>query len=138
MASELFNKRIEEIDPINDAIVESRLAIRQQVKYLLSKHSKIKTQKELAKAMGKEPSEISKWLSGLHNLTHESIIRMEVALGQKILMTDLEGKKKYQMVKNYFLTTDAYSILMAIPTEKTITAESGGFQEMQYSDPQNS
>ena len=35
--------------------------------------------------LDKKPSEITKWLSGLHNLTLKSIIKMEVALGVNLM-----------------------------------------------------
>jgi transcriptional regulator with XRE-family HTH domain len=38
------------------------------------------TQKEFARALGKSESEVSKWLSGLHNLTLKSIAKMEAVL----------------------------------------------------------
>jgi transcriptional regulator with XRE-family HTH domain len=43
------------------------------------------SQKDLAKKMGKTESEISKWLSGLHNLTLKSITKMEVVLEATLL-----------------------------------------------------
>lgn len=42
-------------------------------------------QKDLAQAMGKSESEISKWLTGLHNLELKTIARIEVVLGEEIL-----------------------------------------------------
>ena len=35
--------------------------------------------------LGKRPSEVTKWLSGLHNLTLKSITKMEVALGVNLM-----------------------------------------------------
>jgi ribosome-binding protein aMBF1 (putative translation factor) len=43
------------------------------------------TQKELADRLGKKPSEISKWLSGTHNLTLRTIAKLEAVLGEAIL-----------------------------------------------------
>lgn len=43
------------------------------------------TQKSLAKRLGKQESEISKWLSGEHNLTFRSLTKLEAALGESIL-----------------------------------------------------
>lgn len=43
------------------------------------------SQKDLAVALHKSESEISKWLSGTHNLELKSIIRIEEALGADIL-----------------------------------------------------
>lgn len=45
------------------------------------------SQAELARMMGKSESEISKWMSGVHNFTSETIAKIEVALDEEILMT---------------------------------------------------
>lgn len=42
-------------------------------------------QADLAKAMGKKESEISKWLSGGHNFTIATIAKIEAVLGEDIL-----------------------------------------------------
>ncbi|RAJ93253.1 helix-turn-helix protein [Larkinella arboricola] len=44
------------------------------------------SQKDLAVALRKSESEISKWLSGTHNLELKTIIRIEEALGEEILV----------------------------------------------------
>ncbi len=44
------------------------------------------TQKDLAKTMGKTESEVSRWLSGLHNITLKSIVKMETVLEAEILV----------------------------------------------------
>lgn len=43
------------------------------------------TQKDLAVALHESESEISKWVSGSHNLELKTIIRIEEALGEDIL-----------------------------------------------------
>ena len=43
------------------------------------------SQADLAKAMGKKESEISKWLSGGHNFTISTIAKIETALGEDII-----------------------------------------------------
>ncbi|MBC7775039.1 MAG: helix-turn-helix transcriptional regulator [Phycisphaerae bacterium] len=43
------------------------------------------TQKDLAKALDKSESEVSRWLSGLHNLTLKSIVKLEAVLGAEIM-----------------------------------------------------
>ena len=43
------------------------------------------TQKDLAQAMDKRESEVSRWLAGEHNLTLKSIAKLEAALGMEII-----------------------------------------------------
>lgn len=43
------------------------------------------TQKDLAESLGKAPSEISKWLSGDHNFTLRSLVKLEAELGADII-----------------------------------------------------
>ena len=68
--------------------VEKNLAIIEKVrKYLKANHI---SSQDFAEKMGKRPSEISKWLSGNHNLTLKSIIKMECALGIDLIHTEPE------------------------------------------------
>jgi hypothetical protein len=96
MASEIFERLLKNIKPENSQFVEKNLAISRQVRHILEVHPTINSQKALAEALGKEPSEISKWLSGLHNIGLENITKMEVALGQDIILTDEQAKKRYE------------------------------------------
>ncbi len=43
------------------------------------------TQKDLADKLGKQPSEVHKWLHGEHNLTLRSIAKLEAELGETLL-----------------------------------------------------
>ena len=52
-------------------------------------------QKELAQAIEKSPAEISKWISGLHNLTLKSIVKLEMALETQLIMTQTVAKEKF-------------------------------------------
>jgi len=54
------------------------------------------TQKELAKRMGKKPSEISKWLNGNHNLTLRSLAKLQAELGEPIIF--IPRKKEFVSV----------------------------------------
>ena len=49
------------------------------------------TQKDLANALGKSESEVSRWLSGLHNLTLKSIVKLETVLGAEILIVQISS-----------------------------------------------
>ena len=43
------------------------------------------TQKDFARMLNKRDSEISKWLTGKHNFTTQTIARIETALGCKLI-----------------------------------------------------
>jgi len=63
--------------------VQKNLAVVAEVSRLLKQ--KGWTQKDLAKKLGKTESEVSKWLSGLHNLTLKSIAKIETVLEADLL-----------------------------------------------------
>jgi len=69
------------------------------------------SQSRLAKELGKSESEISKWLSGMHNLTLKSIAKLETALHEKLIMTSREVSHikpeiRYVTLKVYGGTND--------------------------------
>jgi transcriptional regulator with XRE-family HTH domain len=73
------------------------------------------TQKELAIKMDKSPSEINKWLTGKHNFTLRSIVKLETELGEKILFVPKS---------NSFVTTNTvtnrFSVSISTPIDKAI------------------
>lgn len=81
-------------DPETEKFIAKNLAITEKVRLALE--GKNWTKADLAKKMNKKPSEISKWLSGMHNLTLKSIIKMEIALG--IDLIHLEPVKEFEYV----------------------------------------
>jgi ribosome-binding protein aMBF1 (putative translation factor) len=70
-------------NPEIEAFIEKNLAITDKVLTALEARGWSKGQ--LAEAIGKSPSEVSKWLSGIHNPTLKSIIKMEAALGINLI-----------------------------------------------------
>lgn len=81
-------------DHETEKFVSKNLAITEKVRLALEKKGWTKGQ--LAQVMGKSPSEVSKWLSGMHNLTLKSIVKMEVALD--IDLIHCEPVKEYEYV----------------------------------------
>ena len=77
-----------------DRFVSRMLDIAERIQAILS--AKNMTQKDLAKAMGKSESEISKWLTGLHNLEMKTITKIETVLGEEIIVISkgIESKKR--------------------------------------------
>lgn len=70
-------------NPEIEKFIEKNLAIAEKVNQELRNRSW--SQARFAKEIGKKPSEVSKWLSGMHNLTMKSIIKMELALGIELM-----------------------------------------------------
>ncbi len=77
-----------------DRFVERNLAITEKVCSVLKERGIKK--KEFAAMLGKSPSEVSKWLTGLHNLTLKSITKMEEALN--INLINIEPIKEIEYV----------------------------------------
>ena len=80
-----------------ERFVDKGLDISQQILAVMKE--KGWTQKDLARALGKSDPEISKWLSGTHNLTLRSIAKIEAALDADIIMTPLKAEKAYKRIK---------------------------------------
>ena len=78
--------------PENRIFVKKNLEISAQVEALLKE--KNWSQKDLAKKLGKTESEVSRLLSGLHNLTLKSIAKLEAVLENDIIVTPLEVNEK--------------------------------------------
>lgn len=57
------------------------------------------TNGEFAKKMGKQPSVISKWLSGTHNFTTETLWEIEEVIGVKIIPMELPKSRQDHSVK---------------------------------------
>lgn len=72
-------------NPEIDQFVKKNLAITEKVRKVLE--TKGWSKAKFAEKMDKNPSEVSKWLSGMHNLTLKSIIKMEIALGIDLMHT---------------------------------------------------
>ena len=53
------------------------------------------SQKDLAKLLGKTETEVSRWLSGTHNLTIATIAKISVALGEDVIHVANEAVGTY-------------------------------------------
>lgn len=64
-------------------LVKRNLAIADRVCHILKE--KNINRSTFAEMLGKKPSEITKWLSGTHNLTMKSVDKMEAVLGVELI-----------------------------------------------------
>jgi transcriptional regulator with XRE-family HTH domain len=84
---------------LSDTPAEIRIFVRQYTDIVLRIHELMQlngfTQKVLADRMNKKPSEINKWLKGIHNLTLKTIAKLEAELGGSIIYTaSSKGRKQ--------------------------------------------
>ena len=63
--------------------IEKNMAIANRIIEILRSHGN--TQRDLARALGKSESEVSKWLTGLHNFELQTIYKIEMALGENVI-----------------------------------------------------
>lgn len=83
MRSEATRRILKRISPDTRQFVRKYADIIVRINQLLAE--KKMTQAALAEKMGKKPSEISRWLSGEHNLTLLSLCKLEVELEADII-----------------------------------------------------
>lgn len=69
--------------------VDLSVAIADRIFALLDNHGM--KQRDLAKALGKTETEVSRWLSGTHNITIATIAKIAVVLGDDIIMPTGQG-----------------------------------------------
>ena len=59
------------------------------------------TKKDFAARLGKHPSEISKWLSGTHNFTHDTLFEISKVLDIDLIDTNTELSMASIVCDNY-------------------------------------
>ncbi len=125
--TEFFN---EETPKYMDYYFDMNLAVSDQIMCYLKE--KGWTQKNLAKALGKKESEVSKWLSGTHNFTLKSIAKIAAIFDKEILITPLQEERKKaeetvsSLLQDFWVNTDksvdpaqtVYEKLAGIKTSK--------------------
>lgn len=89
MQSKRFLNATEKLNPEYRIFVKKTLDIIEQIYNLLDQ--KGWSQKQLALSLNKSESEISKWLSGTHNLTMQTIAKMEAAIAGDIITTPMKA-----------------------------------------------
>lgn len=81
--NELFRQCLEAIPAEQKVEFELSYGIAERISEILK--SKGLTQKDFAILLHKRESEISKWMTGRHNFTMQTIAKIETALGSKII-----------------------------------------------------
>ena len=83
MSSAMHEMLRERVTPESQAFIRMSVEIVKRIHFLLKE--KGMSQTDLANALEKSPSEVSKWLSGMHNFTLKSLAKLEIVLGAPII-----------------------------------------------------
>ncbi|WP_375419044.1 multiprotein-bridging factor 1 family protein [uncultured Hymenobacter sp.] len=126
MASKYFGQI--EIAPEARQFVERSFLIADQIKHALRTQGL--TQRDLADRLGKKEPEVSRMLSGTHNFTLKMLIRLEQALGTRLVTTPHEVQTKAAAVTLHdTVTTDDFTsaewhkmVMFVTPDEKRTRA----------------
>ncbi len=84
MASEIFKKLLDAVPAETKAEVRLSMIIALRIADLMQQ--KNLTKSELAKQLGKDPAEITRWLSGMHTFTTKTLGKLELFFGKPILV----------------------------------------------------
>ena len=78
----IMEKLRAKISPEDKILMDESFALADRIHYLLKKHNI--TQRQLADKLGKSESEVSKWLSGGHNFTFNTLAKIGIAIGERV------------------------------------------------------
>lgn len=81
--NELFRQCLASVPEEQKAEFELSFGIAERISEVLK--TKGLTQKEFARRLHKRESEISKWMTGRHNFTMQTIAKIETALGCRLI-----------------------------------------------------
>ena len=79
----IFRQTLDDIPAETHIFIQKYTDILDRVQAILER--KGMKRRDLAAALGKSESEVSKWLAGEHNFTLRSIAKLEAVLGEEIL-----------------------------------------------------
>ena len=81
--SDIIKNAIKSIDPHIANRVDNRMYVSARIKELMDQRGLLN--KDLAKLLKKQASMITRWLSGTHNFTLDTVSDIETVLGEKII-----------------------------------------------------
>ncbi len=103
--SAILAKIMDETSPVEKQQIENKMTLAARIADLINAKGLGKS--ELAVQMGKNPSEITKWLSGTQNLTIDTLT--EIAFALNITIAELFAPKQVQIVHRFHLVVSSKS-----------------------------
>ena len=122
-AKEDIKKFLESTPKYIEYLAQHSIDLSIQISKLLKKYNM--TQKDLALRVDKKESEISKWLSGNHNLTLKSIAKIEAAFNEQIIFTAEEMLKQASSNNNEQLLEIYSEYKATYSSQKVISFKNG-------------
>lgn len=105
MISEKLKKTLDRTPKYKRWFIDYSMEIASQIYDYLKKDEKINSQKKLAEKLGKKESEISKWLSGNHNFTIETIAKISEVFNKKILLVPMYALEDLEVKPDVYVIT---------------------------------
>lgn len=91
----ILSSLLEEIDPLDQAKTDAKMEIAAKIADAMK--AKKWKKKDLLDAVGKSnPSIVTKWLSGTHNFTTETLVELEHALNIKLINKEEKELRKIE------------------------------------------
>lgn len=106
----LFQECLAAVPEERKAEFELSFAIADRIDEILKR--KGMTQRDLAQRLGKRESEVSKWLTGRHNFTTNTIARITLALGAPVINV---ASSRYPLPEDETNTTKVAEGLIELP-----------------------
>ena len=97
MKNKRFEERRAKIPKYIDIFVQDSFDIVDRIHQILVDQGK--EQKDLAAALGKTESEISKWMTGTHNFTIKTLSKIAAVLGEPVILTIKDQQNTTQEVE---------------------------------------
>lgn len=112
-SSPLLKKLLDNRNELETNRTRNRMMLAAQIDDLL----KIKgwKKKDLAEKLNKKPSVITKWLSGTHNFTLDTLSDLEIVFGEKILLGK-EIQKEKVVYKPIFIVKESIANQVSEPS----------------------
>jgi transcriptional regulator with XRE-family HTH domain len=104
-SSSLIDELLKGISPEDQERTDNRMLLAARIDDGIK--AKAWKKKDFANAMGKTPSEITKWLSGTHNFTSDTLFDIARVLGINLIQTENEQKSDPNQVFVYLTTTQS-------------------------------
>lgn len=120
--SSIIDELLDEISPIEQGKIDTRMLLAAKIQDAVK--AKGWKNKDFLEALGKDnPSIITKWLSGTHNFTTDTLVEIEHALGIRLL--NLEEPKEQTIVEYHLVVSQKAKLNIPTYINHIINARRG-------------